>query len=144
MRFKRKLFFSTELSKKYLSKKTIKRSKFNFVLENLKFKKKRKYKDIDLLVYYREHYNKSMLFNHKLVNNLSNQNLKIYNVGDKLNVKKVINLGYINKKRLNILQSRSRYTLCSEENIYSLFIIECITNHVKILIKKRHAKTKNF
>ena len=137
LRFKRKLFFSTELLKKYLSKKTIKRSKFNFVLENLKFKKKRKYKDIDLLVYYREHYNKSMLFNHKLVNNLSNQNLKIYNVGDKLNVKKVINLGYINKKRLNILQSRSRYTLCSEENIYSLFIIECITNHVKILIKKK-------
>ena len=81
-----------------------------------------------------------MLFNHKLVNNLSNQNLKIYNVGDKLNVKKVINLGYINKKRLNILQSRSRYTLCSEENIYSLFIIECITNHVKILIKKKTCK----
>ena len=84
--------------------------------------------------------NKSLLFNHELVKDLSRENLKIIVVGDKLNLKKVVNLGYINKKRLNKLQSRSKYTLCSGENIYSLFIIECITNHVKILINKENMK----
>ena len=140
LRFKNNLFFSTDLLKKYLSKKTIARSRFNFVVENLKFKKKRKYKDVDFIIYYRDHKNKSLLFDYKLVKNLSNLNQKIFVVGDKLNMKGVINLGYINKKRLNILQSRSKYSLCSGENIYSLFIIECITNHVKILINEENMK----
>ena len=144
LRFKNKLFFSTELLKKYLSKKTIKRAKFNFVLENLKFKKKRKKKDIDLLIYNRDHNNKSLLFNYELIENLSNLNLKIFVVGDKLAINKVINLGYIDGKRLNILQSRSKYSLCSSENIYSLFVIECITNHVKILINKNNMKKVKF
>ena len=140
LRFKNKLVFSTELLKTFLSNKTVKRSKFNFVLENLKFNKKKKIKDIDILIYYREHYNKNLLFNFKLVKNLSNHKLNIFVVGDKLNIKKVTNLGYINKKRLNNLQSRSKYSLSSGENIYSLFTIECITNHVKILIDKKNMK----
>ena len=140
LRFKSKLVFSTELLKKFLSNKTIKRSKFNFVLENLKFNKKRKIKDIDLLIYYREHYNKNLLFDLKFIKDLYKLNLKIYVVGDKLNIKKVINLGYMNKKRLNNLQSRSKFSLSSGENIYSLFVIECITNHVKILIDKQNMK----
>ena len=44
------------------------------------------------------------------------------------------------EKRLNILQSRSKYSLCSGENIYSLFIIECISNHVKIFINNDQIK----
>lgn len=136
LRFKSKIIFSTELLKNYLSKKTIKRCKFNFVLENLKFKKKKKKKDVDFLIYYRIHSNKSLFFNYKLIQNLIKSNLKVFVVGDKLDIKGVINLGYLNKKKLNILQSRSKYTLYSGENIYSLFVIECITNHVKILISK--------
>ena len=42
LRFKGKLIFSTELLKQYLSKKTVRKSSFNFVLENLIFKKKKK------------------------------------------------------------------------------------------------------
>ena len=68
--------------------------------------------------------------------NLSKQNLKIFIVGDKLNIKKVNNLGYINKKKLAILQSRTKYSISSGENIYSLFVIECVTNHVKIFVNK--------
>ena len=144
-RFQNKLFFSTELLKEHLSRKTIKKSKFNFVLQNLKFKKKKKYKDIDFIIYHRDHMNKSLFFDYDLVKDLSRKKLKILVVGDRLSIKKVINLGHVNKKRLNILQSRSKYTLCSGENIYSLFVIECITNHVKILINKDSMKKiKNF
>ncbi len=144
LRYKSHLVFSTELLKKYLSKKTIKRCKFNFVLKNLKFKKKRINKDIDFLVYYRIHNNKSLMFDYKLIENLTKLNLKIFIVGDRLNIKKVNNLGYVNRKRLNILQSRSKYSLCSSENIYSLFVIECITNHVKIFINKDQIKKVNI
>ena len=148
LRFKNQLLFSTELLKKYLSEKTLKRSKFNFVLNKLKFKKKRKNKDIDFLIYYRIHNNKSLMFDFKLIENLSKQNLKIFIVGDKLNIKKVNNLGYINKKKLAILQSRTKYSISSGENIYSLFVIECITNHVKIFVNKKQIRKvkilKNF
>ena len=44
IRFKKKLIFSTELLKQYLSKKIIRKSSFNFVLKNLIFKKKKKIK----------------------------------------------------------------------------------------------------
>ena len=140
LRFKNKIIFSTDLLKKYLSEKTIKRAKFNFVLKNLIFKKKKKNKDIDFLIYNRIHKNKSLFFNQELIENLIKLNLKIYVVGDRLNVKKINNLGYVNKKKIDYLQSRSKYTFCSSENIYSLFVIECITNHIKIFNNKEKMK----
>ena len=140
LRFKDKLIFSTELLKKYLLKKTTKRCEFNFVLKNLKFKKKKKYKDIDFLIYHRIHNNKLSLFNYEFIRRLTEKNLKIFVVGDKLNIKKVVNLGYINKKKLDFFQSKSKYSLCSGENIYSFFVVECITNHVKIIIDKDKMK----
>ncbi len=145
LRFEKKLIFSTDLLKKYLSKRTIKKSEFNFVLKNFKFKKKSRIKDVDFLIYYRIHNNKSLFFNYNLINSLAKLNLKIFIVGDKLNIKGVKNLGYLNNKQISILQSRSKYSLCSGENIYSLFVIECITNHVKILINKDYMyKVKLF
>ena len=38
------------------------------------------------------------MFDYKLIKNLTKSNLKIFIVGDKLNIKKVKNLGYIKKK----------------------------------------------
>lgn len=143
-RFNKKIIFSTDLLKKYLSKRTTQRSEFNFVLKNFKFNKKRKIKDIDFLIYYRIHNNKSLLFRDDLIKNLVKQNLKIFIVGDKLDLKGLKNLGYLNKKKLTNFQSRSKYTICSSENIYSLFVIECITNHVKILINKDHMQQIKF
>ena len=57
------LVFSTDLLKKYLSKKTIKKSSFNFVVKNfLLTKKVRRRKKIDFLIYYRKHKNKIRYF----------------------------------------------------------------------------------
>ena len=144
LRFERKLTFSTDLLKKYLSNKTINKSEFNFVLKNIKFKRKRGFKDIDFLIYYKVHNNKSSFFNYNLINDLTKLNLKIIIVGDKLKIKGVKNLGYLSQKKLSILQSRSKYSLCSGENIYSLFVLECITNHVKIIINKNYMNKVNF
>ncbi len=140
LRFKGKVFFSTDLLKKYLSNNTIQRCNFNFVLNNLKFKKKRKIKDIDFIIYYRRHKNKLSFFNYQFLKKLLMLKYKIFIVGDKLELKGVYNLGFLNKKKMSLLQSRSKYTLCSGENIYSLFVLECITNHTKILIEKKYIK----
>ena len=68
--------------------------------------------------------------------NLINEGFNIHIVGDKLNVPKVSNHGYVKNKELDKLQFKSRFTICSEENIYSIFTLECIANNVLILINK--------
>ena len=143
-RFQKKKVFSTELLKQNLSKKTIQKSEFNFVFKNFKFRKKRHRKNIDLLIYYRKHNNKQTFFNYKFIKDLTKFNFKIFIVGDKLNISGINNLGYISKKKVLILQSKSKYSLCSGENIYSLFVLECISNHVKILIDEEKIKQIKF
>lgn len=142
-KYKKKFIFSTDLLKKNLSKKIINKSEFNYVLKNFCLKKKRR-KDIDFLIYYKKHKNKLSFFNYNLVKNLAKLNYKIFIVGDKLYIDKVKNLGFLSKKKLTNFQERSKYTISSGENIYSLFIIECLENHVKALINKRYMKQVKF
>lgn len=137
------IIFSTELLKKYLSTHTRNKSEFNYILKNFKFFKIKKKKN-DFLIYHRLHSNKSSFFDYNLVDNLVRSNFKVLVVGDKLKIKGVKNLGYVSKKRLHKIQSFSKYTLCSKENIYSLFILECISNHVKIIIEKKLIKEVKF
>lgn len=142
IRFK-KIIFSTDLLKKYLFKKIVKRSQFNFVLQDFQYKKKTK-KNIDFLIYHRLHKNKISFFNDNFISKLVEFKFKIYIVGDKLDINGVKNLGYIKNKQLEKLQASARFTMCSEENIYSIFILECISNHVRVLIDKKNKKKIRF
>ena len=134
---KQKICFSTELLKQYLFNKTIKKSYFNYVFKNFKFYKKKK-KKIDFLIYYRTHNNKMSFFNYQLIRKLIILNYVIVIVGDKLPIKGLKNKGYIKKKQILKLQSLSKYTISSGENVNSLFILESISNHVRILIEKKY------
>ena len=138
-----KILFATSLLKKHLSKKTITKSEFNFVLHYLKLKKTKK-KKIDFLIYYRKHINKLNLFNYSFVEKINKKNLKIYIVGDKLDMPNIKNIGYISNNRLKNLLAKTRYTLSSNENIYSLFNIECINNNVKIFAHSKDIPKDNF
>jgi hypothetical protein len=53
----KKIVFSTDLLTKYLNKKTILKSEFNYIFK-MKKKKKSEKKDIDFFIYYRKHLNK--------------------------------------------------------------------------------------
>lgn len=128
-------YFSTNLLRIFLSKKTVKKNNFNFV-KKLIFKKKRIKKDIDFLIYYRDHKNKKSMFNYKFLKFLEEKNLKIIIVGKKFKSKNIKNLGKISNKKLNYLLSKTKYTLSSNENLYSLFNIECINNNVRIFADK--------
>ena len=58
----------------------------------------------------------------------------IHVIGDKLNLHKVKNYGYISHKKVLELLKLTKYSICSSENIFSFFTIDCINNNVKILI----------
>ncbi len=132
-----KIIFSTDLLKKFLFKKTIKNSQFNFVLKSFLLKKK-KFKKIDFLFYYREHKNKKTFFPLKFIKKLINKKFNIHVVGDKLNFPNIKNHGFIKYKKVAKLQSLSKYTVASGENLYSFFILECISNNMKIIVEKKN------
>jgi hypothetical protein len=134
------IIFSTDLLKRYLSRLTIKKANFNYVLNLISIKKK-KIKNIDFLIYYRNHPNKNKNFSTDLINKLIKLNFKVHIVGDYLKLRHIVNHGHISNKKINNLLSKTYYSLVSNENIYSLFTIECINNHVK-LITSRKDKTK--
>ena len=147
---KSKPIFSTDLLKKYLLKKTIQKSNFNFVIKNFYLKKKFfKKKKIDFLLYYRKHKNKETFFPYNFIKRLIKLKFKIYVVGSKLNLPLVKNCGYISNNKILNLQSQSKYTIMSGENPYSFFILECLSNKVKVIVKKNMIKKfifskKNF
>jgi hypothetical protein len=138
-----KLYFSTELLKTFLFKSTIKKSSFNYVLNYYKKRKIQK-KEIDFLIYYRKHKNKVSFFPYNLIKKLILLNFKIHIVGDYYDNKLVINHGFLNNNKINILLSKTFYSITSDENIYSLFTIECINNNVKILTNEKNKNKIKF
>ena len=128
-----KTIFSTDLLKKYLPKKIIKKSEFNFVLNRITKKKfKKRKKNINFIIYYRKHKNKVNLYPIDFIKKLSKYGFKVYIVGDFLNIKNVKNLGYIKNEKLNKILSKSKFSINSGENIFSLFTIDCLNYDVKI------------
>jgi hypothetical protein len=131
------ILFTTSLLKQYLSKETVKKSNFNFIFNYIKINKIKK-KNIDFLIYFREHHNKKSLFPYYFINKLVSLGFEIHIVGDYFEHPYVQNHGHINNKQINGLLSRSFFSLISNENPYTIFTIECINNHVKIIVDKIH------
>ena len=142
LRFKN-IIFATSLLKKFLNNKTINLSNFNFVFKFINLRKKNK-KDIHLIVYYRKHSNKLTFFPIKYLKKILKEKYSVHVIGDILKIKNVINHGKLSNKKVQILQSRSKYTIASGENFYSLFILECISNHVKILVNESDYQKIDF
>lgn len=139
-----KIYFSTELLKQYLNKTTIKRSSFNYVLNYYK-KKNIQPKTIDFLIYYRTHKNKESFFPYNLIKILVQLNYKVHIVGDFLKNALVVNHGKLNNNSINKLLSKTYFSIASEENIYSIFTMECINNGVKVLVdNQQKGKIKFF
>ena len=136
------IFFSTELLKKNLYSYTIKKSKFNFVLKSLKIKKKDT-KIIDFCLYYRKHSTKISNYPINFIRRLISQKYRVHVVGDRLNIAGVKNLGYVKHSRLLQILSSTRFTISSPENLYTLFLMDCINSNVKILINYKRNNKKN-
>ena len=50
------------------------------------------------------------------------------------------NFGFVSNNKISSLQSIAKYTIISGENPYSFFVLECLLNHVKIIVKKNMKK----
>ena len=129
------IIFATDLLKKNLSKTLLKKSKFNFIFKAYNPKKPQK-KNIDFVIYYRKHANKEKFFPRNFISNIVKKKYKIHIVGDYLNISGVKNHGRVNQNKINMLLSKSKYSIGSGENLYTLFTLDCINNNVKILIDK--------
>ena len=129
------IIFATDLLKKKLSNKILKKSKFNFIFKAYN-PQKLKRKNIDFVIYYRKHKNKKEFFPLNFILYLIKKKYKIHIVGDYLNIKGLKNHGRVSQNKINILLSKCKYSIASGENLYTLFTLDCINNNVKIFIDK--------
>ena len=125
------VFFSTDILKKYINKKNIKKSFFNYNLKGISIQK-RINKDKIIVIYYRKHETKENIFHFNLIKKLSNLDFKIHVFGNNINIKKVINHNFMSFKDKNLLLKKSMFAINSGDNFYSFFLLDCISNHVKI------------
>lgn len=132
----KKIIFSTSLLKKHLTKYEMKYFHFNYCFKLLKDYKIKK-KDIDVLLYNRSHPNK--FINHlKLTKRLVDQNKNIHTIGENIALRGVHNHGYINNDQVKILLERTKCIINSSENFFTVFLIEAISNKVRILCNSAH------
>ena len=52
--------------------------------------------------------------------------------------------GAVKSNKIKKLQLRSKFTIYSEENLYSIFTLECITNNVLVIIDKTNKYKLTF
>ena len=135
----KKIIFSTSLLKKEISSSKLARCYFNYIYRLIKDYPLRR-KTIDILIYNRRHPNK-IFENKNIINFFLNNNMKIHVIGAYLNIKKIKNHGYITNKQTNFLLSCSKFIINSQENFYTLFLIEALSNKVKVLTDNNY---KNF
>ncbi len=129
-----KIIFATNILKKYISKNDKKKVFTNFVLSDVKFPKENSnYKKYDYIIYYRKHENKFFSHHYDYIRKEINKGKKIIIVGDKINLKGVENLGIISSGKLTKFQKKTKYTLSGDDNVLSLFNLECAQNGVKII-----------
>lgn len=137
------LFFSTKMLRNYLPNKVIKKSIFEVNLICFEPKKRVK-KYFDFIFYYRIHSNKSNHYLFNLINKLVEEKKKIFVVGDKFPNNNVKNLGNIKRELLLKYLSKTKFSLNSGENFYSLFALDCISNHVTLFVDKKSFIKKNY
>ena len=137
--------FSTNLMKKFLPNKILKKSKFNFVYTNVNLKKQIPLKKIDILIYYRDYFTKSNNFYKNLIKRLEEEkNINIQYIGDRIhNLDKNYKGRLSHKDTLDLIEI-SKFSIVSEENFSSLFTLECIENHLDLFASEKVSVPKKI
>jgi hypothetical protein len=133
----RKILFSTNLLKKYLSNKNKKNLFFGYVY-NLFLTKNyltRKNKIYDLIFYNRNYNSKKSYLVKNIILELPKE-LKVCVIGDKCEGENFINKGYVSHEKVLKLISQSKMAFGTSENLLSLFAIDCYNFGVKLIYDK--------
>ena len=137
----KKIIFSTDLLKKYLTKYEKKNFHFNYCFKLLKDYKTKK-KNIDILLYNRNHPNKfikHLIFTKYLLS----KNKKIHVIGENIALNGITNHGYISNNRVKNLLQKAKFIISSSENFFTIFLIEALSNKVGILYNSLEKKKIN-
>jgi glycosyltransferase involved in cell wall biosynthesis len=139
IRYKSALFATENLKDVVKNKLKIKRF-YNFSLSEInKISKKdiinfdkRKY---DFCIYYRRYPTKNNEFFEKIISYLSDIDQKVVIVGDKINLdnlKNVESLGMLNSEELEKILSNTKFSIVSDETLFSFFTIDCMKFNINI------------
>jgi len=137
----RKIIFSTNLIKNINLVHYI--SNFSLIYLSSKNSRRKVFKDIDLVYYFRNHSNKFLKEEIYLLHKLIQLKFKILFCGDSLNnfSKLHINsLGYVPEAKLSALLDRCKFVIAPAENPHSFFIQKSILSNVHIIFRKSQMK----
>ena len=139
------LDFNTSNLKPILSKKVINKSNFNFIynLYNLNGQESSFEKNNDFIFYIRSYPSKGIEQIIKFIENLKKDH-KIITVGEKLKIEGVTEHGYIPREKVLDLCKKTRFSIISSENFYSLFCFDCISSGVKVFFNEKMSHEKSF
>ena len=141
----KKIIFSHDFFKNLIPKNKIKNCFFNFLLFNFKKKINKKKKKYDFIFYIRKHNNKGNQFFIDLIKILSEKNYKICVIGEKINIKKNISYkGFVTRKKSLNLISDSKCSLGSFENLFSFFVLDCLSNNLKVFFNNNFKVNKKI
>ena len=141
-RFKN-IIFSTNNLQSIVKKDKIKYCLFNFCFLFFK-ERKRKRKSIDFLFYIRKHALKSNHFHKSIIKKLVTLGLRIVVVGDKFSYLNVTNYINISRSKLLTILDKTKYTIASDENFYSLFTLDCLSSNLIIFYNKNTQKNADY
>ncbi len=142
---KKPYLFATE-NLKDVTEKKLKTNKFyNFSFSEVSINNKNELKDfkereIDFCIYYRKYPTKNNDFFVNMINYLSNNNMKVVVVGDKIDNKDIEFKGILSSEELNNYLSNTKYTIVSDENLFSLFTLDCIKHNLNIFYNNKNYK----
>ena len=141
----KKLDFNTSNLKSILSKKVINKSNFNFVYNLYDLNNEEPYfeKNNDFIFYIRSYPSKGIDQMIKFIENLK-KDYKIITVGEILNIEGIKQYGYIPREKVLDLCKKTKFSIISSENFYSLFCFDCISNGVKVFFNETMNHEKNF
>ncbi len=129
-----KIIFATNILDKFINKNFKRKIITNFILQDLNFsKKKSRYKKYDLIIYYRKHENKFFSHHLNFIKKELKKGKKIVTVGEKTNIKGIKEFGIVGSNRLLNLIKNSKFALSGDDNLFSLFNLECMQHGVKII-----------
>lgn len=145
-----KLIFATSLLKEVLPNNIVNKSLFDFVIQgkfssmvnNLKKPENHidnKDRNIDCFIYLRKYPNKSY---HQILSiiKLLKEDYRVVTFGDKSGIDGIEDLGFIENSKVIELLRKSKVTIASEENIFSMFALESLSSSTIVFYDDKQFK----
>lgn len=128
-----KIIFASNILKKHIFHVVMKKSLFNFVLKDIKIGNSKFKKKYDYIIYYNNHENKFFPHHINFLERLIKKKKKIIIFGDQMKLNGVKHMGKVSKLKLINHIKYSRYTVSGDDNLLSLFNLECLEKNLKII-----------